>query len=183
MASYLNDWLLSAIATPKDRHYARPKVAFGNGVCVSAWTCDELYGRDSAFLDALEKRQQAFVAEIPSDTRIWTTKPRVIHTARPHCGRGRPLKTPCVAEQPKACQVRNLLKHSPTLRKQPWERYRIKDTHKGPEVWEIKSLTVWRKTSDKLPSDRQTLIFARNVRTGEIKFFLSNQVVTTMSPG
>ena len=151
--------------------------AIGNGVCVSAWTCDELYGRDSAFLDALEERQQAFVAEIPSDTRVWTMKPRVIHTARPHCGRGRPLKTPCVAEQPKACQVRNLLKHSPTLRKQPWERYRIKDTHKGPEVWEIKSLTVWRKTSDKLPSDRQTLIFARNVRTGEIKFFLSNQVV------
>ena len=36
---------------------------------------------------------------------------------------------------------------------------------------------VWRKTADKLPSRQQTLIVARNVRTGEMKFFLSNRVV------
>ena len=28
LASYLNDWLLSAISTPKDRHYGQPKEAF-----------------------------------------------------------------------------------------------------------------------------------------------------------
>ena len=44
-------------------------------------------------------------------------------------------------------------------------------------MWEVKWLRVWRKTEDKLPSRQQTLIVARNVRTGEIKFFLSNQVV------
>ncbi len=36
-----------------------------NGVRVGAWICDELYGRDGKFLDALESRRQVFVAEIP----------------------------------------------------------------------------------------------------------------------
>ena len=39
--------------------------ALGNGVRVAAWTFDELYGRDSKFLDGLQQRQQAFVAEVP----------------------------------------------------------------------------------------------------------------------
>jgi hypothetical protein len=36
-----------------------------NGIRVSAWTFDELYGRDSKFLDGLEKQGQAFIGEIP----------------------------------------------------------------------------------------------------------------------
>jgi SRSO17 transposase len=43
--------------------------ALGNGIRVKAWTFDELYARDSKFLDGLEERQQVFVAEIPQDTR------------------------------------------------------------------------------------------------------------------
>ena len=41
--------------------------ALANGIRVSAWTFDELYGRDGRFLDALEQRRQVFVAEIPVD--------------------------------------------------------------------------------------------------------------------
>ncbi|MEO8494760.1 MAG: transposase, partial [Planctomycetota bacterium] len=33
--------------------------ALDNGIRVKAWTCDELYGRDGVFLDALENRRQA----------------------------------------------------------------------------------------------------------------------------
>lgn len=73
--------------------------------------------------------------------------------------------------------MRNLIRYSSKFQKQDWQRYRIKDTDKGPEVWEVKWLRVWRKTQDKLPSRQQTLIVARNVRTGEMKFFLSNLVV------
>ena len=142
-----------------------------------AWTFDELYGRTSAFLDALTDRNQAYVAEVPSDARVWTSRPKVIRKSKRHHGRGRPKKTPRTAASPRACQVRNLLKHSPKFRQQSWQRYRIKDTRRGPEVWEVKWLKAWRKTADKLPSRQQTLIVARNVRTGEIKYFVSNQVV------
>ncbi len=145
-----------------------------NGVQVAAWTFDELYGRDSKFLDGLVNREQAYVAEIPSDTRLWTIKPNVIRKAST---KTRSKKTPRVARQRPACEVRNLVKYSSKFQEQSWQRYRIKDTEHGPEVWEIKWLRVWRKTEDKLPSKQQTLIVARNVRTGEMKFFLSNQVV------
>lgn len=150
--------------------------ALGNGIQVAAWTFDELYGRDSKFLDGLDELDQAFVAEIPSDTRLWTSKPKVIRKAsRKRCGR--PKKTPRVRRQPVACEVRNLVRYSPTFQRQSWQKYRVKDTEKGPEVWEVKWALVWRKAGSQLPSTRQTLIVARNVRTGEVKYFLSNQVV------
>ena len=41
--------------------------ALANGVRVSAWTFDELYGRSHRFLDGLESLGQVFVGEIPCD--------------------------------------------------------------------------------------------------------------------
>jgi len=151
--------------------------ALANGIKVSAWTFDELYGRDSKFLDGVEERKQAYVAEIPCDTRVWTTKPRVIRKVRATRRKGRRRHVPRTRRQPPACEVRNLIKYSSKFQQQSWQPYRIKDTAKGPEVWEVKWLKVWRKTEDKLPSKQQTLIVARNVRTEEIKYFLSNRVV------
>jgi len=147
-----------------------------NGVSIAWWTFDELYGRDSKFLDALQERKQSFVAEIPTDTRVWTTKPEVIRS-EDHDGVGRPKKTPRVAANTTPSEVRNLLKHSSKFYLQSWQKYLIKETDKGPEVWKIRHLTVWRQTSEKLPSTRCTLIAAKNVRTGELKFFLANGVV------
>jgi len=151
--------------------------ALANGIIVAAWTCDELYGRDSKFLDGLQEREQAYVAEIPCDTRVWTITPKVIRKASAKAGQGRRKKIPRVTSKPVACEVRNLIKYSPKFTGQAWQQYRIKDTERGPEVWEIKWLRVCRKTATGLPSKQQTLIVARNVRTEEVKFFLSNQVV------
>jgi hypothetical protein len=48
---------------------------------------------------------------------------------------------------------------------------------KGPEVWDIQWHTCYRKTHDgKLVSKACTLIVATNIRTGEVKYFLSNRV-------
>jgi len=66
--------------------------------------------------------------------------------------KGRPKGIPRVKRNPPACEVRNLLKYSSKFQQQSWQRYRIKDTEKGPEVWEVKWLHVWRKTEGKLPS-------------------------------
>ena len=153
--------------------------ALGNGIRVAAWTFDELYGRDSKFLDALNERKLAFVAEIPSDTRVWTRKPQVIYreSTKAKAAKGRPKTVLRAARKPPACEVRNLIKYSSMFQEQSWQLYRIKDTESGPEVWEIKWLRVWRKTENKLPSKQQTLIVARNVRTGEVKYFLSNRIV------
>jgi len=151
--------------------------AIGNGIQVSAWTFDELYGRSGPFLDSLEERSQAFVAEIPSDFYVWTSRPKFIRELRSN-KKGRPRRTRRVTRRTPASRVDNLLKHSSKVREKGWQRYKIKETERGPEVWEIKWLLVWRKTGeDKLPSKQHTLIIARNVRTGEVKYFLSNLVV------
>jgi hypothetical protein len=75
-----------------------------------------------------------------------------------------------------SCEVQNLLRYSPAFRQQRWQRYRVKDTTRGPEVWEVKWVVFWRKTNAGLPSRRQCLLVARNVLTGEVKYFVSNRV-------
>lgn len=152
--------------------------ALGKGIRVKAWTFDELYGRDSKFLDALDVLGQGYVAEIPMDTELWTSKPSITRSQPvKREKRGRKRNIPRIRRSRPACEVRNLVRYSSRFHQQSWQRYRIKDTEKGPEVWEVKWLKVWRKTQEKLPSKQQTLIVARNVRTCELKFFISNMVV------
>ena len=151
--------------------------ALGNGVCVAAWTFDELYGRDGRFLDGLEQRRQVFVGEIPKNFHGWVQEPLVVDF-RPEKGkkRNRGGKYPRVAAHCPSSQVSNLVKHSPVFRNQPWQRYRVKDTERGPEVWEVKWAPFWRKDENGLPGRRQCLIVARNVLTGEVKYFVANRV-------
>lgn len=149
--------------------------ALANGVRVKAWTFDEAYGRNTEFLDGLEARDQEFVGEVPTNFRVWMCKPKVIRH-QPKSRRGRPKKCPRTASRPKSGEVQNLLTFSPAFRKQRWQPYRIKDTHRGPEVWEVKWCVVWRKDANGLPGRRHCLIVARNVLTGEIKYFICNRV-------
>lgn len=151
--------------------------ALGNGVRVSAWTFDELYGRDGKFLDGLEQRRQTFVAEVPSNFRGWLHKPRVLQTAPKTASKqGRRKKYPRLARPGRSSNVCHLATYSPKFRNRSWQRYRIKDTHKGPAVWEIKWSLFWRKGEDGFPGRRHCLIVARNVLTGEMKYFVTNRV-------
>jgi SRSO17 transposase len=151
--------------------------ALGNGVRVAAWTFDEFYGRDGKFLDGLEQRQQTFVGEIPMDFRGWVQKPRILRSGPKNSKkRGPGKKYPRLARRRPSCEVRNLATYSPVFREQSWQRYRIKDTDKGPEVWEVKWDVFWRKHEDGLPGRRHCLIVARNVLTQEVKYFLANRV-------
>jgi SRSO17 transposase len=129
------------------------------------------------FLDGLDERGEAFVVEIPPTAHAWLTKPKVLKKS-PQKGPGRRKKYPRLRKrEQKPCEVRNLASYSPAFRDQAPQRYRIKDTHRGSEVWEIQWETCWRKThTSKLVSNQCTLIVAKNVLTGETKYFLSNQV-------
>jgi SRSO17 transposase len=148
-----------------------------NGIRVSAWTFDELYGRDSAFLDGLQVRDQVFAGEIPCDFHGWVQRPTVLPAApKTSVKHGRKKHYPRVARRRPSSEVRDLLTYSPVFREQSWQRYRIKDTDRGPEVWEIKWAVFWRKNAAGLPTRRHCLIVARHVLTGEVKYFLSNRV-------
>lgn len=149
--------------------------ALGNGIVVRAWTFDEGYGRDGAFLDGVQRRGQAYVGEVPTTFHGWLKRPRVLEQGRSR-GRGRKKKYPRLASGQKSREVRNLARYSPRFRQRSWQRYRIKDTHKGAEVWEVKWSEFWRPNADGLPGVRHCLLVARNVRTREVKYFVSNRV-------
>jgi SRSO17 transposase len=149
--------------------------ALAHGVRVHAWTFDEGYGRDSAFLDGLEQRRQVFVGEVPTNFHGWVIQPRVLRDG-PSPRRGRKKKYPRLARGRPSSEVQNLLRYSPVFRKQKWQRYRIKDTERGPEVWEVKWAVFWRKGDNGLPGRRHCLLVARNVLTNEVKYFVSNRV-------
>lgn len=146
-----------------------------NGVTFDWLSFDEGYGGKPLFLQGLDDRGQSFVGEVPVTFTGWILPPRV--TDRPFRrpqGRGR--KTPrIVSGSPKASSVKNLLKHSPALRDQPWLRYRIKDGEKGPLVWEAKHARITIKDDEGLPGIELHLVVARNVLDNdEVKFFVSN---------
>jgi SRSO17 transposase len=160
----------------------KPQIGLGlidrstaNGIRVAAWTFDEAYGRDGAFLNGLEERKQVFVGEVPANFHGWVRKPRVLRSG-PSGGRGRKKKYPRRARRPASSEVQDLVRYSPKFCEQKWQRYRIKDTHRGPEVWEVKWAVFWRKGPDDLPGRRHTLIVARNVLTKEVKYFVANRV-------
>lgn len=151
--------------------------AKANGIKVMAWTADEGYGRDGAFLDGLDERNEAWVIEVPPNAHVWLMKPKVLKTP-PENTKSRPKKYPRLrSRERQPSEIQNLARYSPAFRKQTPQNYQIKHTHRGSEVWEIRWATCWRKThTDNLVSNQCTLIVARNVLTDETKYFLSNCV-------
>lgn len=156
---------------------AQIRRALGNGVRFSWFTFDEGYGGKPPFLRGLEALGQNYVGEIPVSFMVWTKPPEVMYREHARDRRhGRPRKLPRLkVRNTAACEVRNVLKHSPKLRRLPWVRYRVKDGEKGPMVWEAKCLAVWMKDENGLPVGPYRLLITRNVlKLNEVKFFLSN---------
>lgn len=164
----------------------KPEIALGqvkralrNGVRFFAWTFDELYGRSGPFLDGLDALGQMYVGEIPSDAVGWLNMPKILQAPKASKKHkpGRKPQYPRLAQTARpACEVRNLVNYSPVFRKQPWQQFHIKDSEKGPIVWEVKAAPFFRKQGDQgLPRQEHTLIVARNaLNPNEIKYFLAN---------
>jgi SRSO17 transposase len=151
--------------------------ALGNGVRVSAWSFDALYGADGEFLDGMDGLGQSYVGQIPKDFFGWLRPPRVL--VKPIGGGGKKRRFPRLARKTRpACAVENLVRYSPEFAKQKWRRYRVKDGENGPMVWEVKFHRFYRKHGEAgLPGPTHTLIVARNVlNPTEVKHFLSNRV-------
>jgi SRSO17 transposase len=141
----------------------------GHGVWMPWLTADEDYGRASSFRDTVSQWGMTYVVEIPTCLSGWVRLPKVEPVGTVTAS-GRTLSKPRVAPgQREASQVGKLWKH----RGPSWARYRIKDTQKGPVVWEVRESRFY-PNRDGVPGEEHRLIVARNVLTGEVKYFLSN---------
>jgi len=129
--------------------------ALANGVSFAWLTFDEWYTTASTFLAGLETLQQRYVAEVRRSFHGWLCDPR-----RETRAAYRDVETLC--------------RHSRVMMCQPWQRIYVKDTEKGPMVWEVKHAPFWLRRGDQTLGP-YWLIYARNVlNPTEQKYFLSN---------
>jgi SRSO17 transposase len=153
--------------------------ARANHVTFAYLTFDEGYGGKPDFLRELAAREQRYVAEVPRSFTGWLKAPRV--TDRPFRKRGPGRATPrLMAGSAPAHSVEYHLNWTAKLKDQAWQRWHVKQTHKGPLVWEAKRVMLTPKDARGLPDDPLHLIVARNVlNPSELKFFVSNAPAET----
>ena len=118
----------------------------------------KLCGGSSAHVHGLVAGALRDGSALPSAwSRTWRSTPRLGAGAAP------------------AHSVEHHLNFSPDLRDQDWKRWHIKDTQKGPMVWETKHVLLTPKDENGLPDKPLHLVVARNVRDVlNVKYFLSN---------
>jgi SRSO17 transposase len=155
--------------------------ARANGISFRYLVFDEGYGGKPEFLRELQQRGQAYVAEVPCSFTGWLIVPQVTERPYRRRRRGRGRATPrLMAGSVSAQSLEYHLNWTPALKDQAWAKWRIKDTHRGPLVWEAKHLPFVPKNEHGLPGEPLHLIVARNVADpSEVKYFLSNAPADT----
>ncbi len=160
--------------------------AQANGIRFAWLTFDEGYGSNARFLDTLHRMGQTYVAEVPKSFTGWLVEPTVLQKKQ-RTENGRPRRYPrLAARSAKPNRVDRLCTYSYAMRDQSWENFHIKDGHKGPIVWQVKSARFRMNVrpegagrSFTLPSAPLWLIVALHPLTGEVKYFVSNASATT----
>jgi SRSO17 transposase len=146
---------------PDDVRY-RPKwqIALGqidradlNGLDLDWLTFDEGYGDKPDFLRGLDGRSLRYVGEVPRSLRCFARQPR-----RGEAGH----------------RADDLVRHSPAFTRQAGQVFRLHRQTLGDQEWQAKAAPVWLSTAGGPSARTYWLIWARNVRTGEQKYFVSN---------
>ena len=154
--------------------------ARANGLRFDWLTFDEWYGGKPPFLRALDDRKQRFVGEIGKNIVGWIDPPRITQRSFRRGQRGRGRKTPrIVAGSRKAQTVEKLAQSHPSLCDQAGELWHIKDSDKGPIVWNVKHTMIHVKDEKALPTKHYHLLVCDNPLTAERKYFLSNAPANT----
>jgi SRSO17 transposase len=141
------------------------------GVVPFQWVAyDESYGKNPAFSQEIAAMHKWYMAEVPSDTRVWLRTPLVEEPGRglmgrPHLHR-RVRRSASPPEELRALVV--------SLPKAAWHRRLIHEGSKGPLRADFAVLRVT-PIHDRLPASRQWLICRRSLGPQpELKFYLSN---------
>ena len=156
----------SVVYRPKsDIALEQIKRAVANGVRFDWLTFDEWYGSKPAFLAELETMGQLYVCEVPKHLPCFPSLPKY-----------RSLQKPFQSKRVDSAVIRG----KPFLGKK-WRKIILQRKTLAPQVWEVKAEQVYlaRDGGEGKASPRPTqrtywLIVARNVETGEIKYFVSN---------
>jgi SRSO17 transposase len=130
---------------------------------------DAGYGKEPAFLRALDDAGEVFVADVHRDQRVWTEDPGP-HVPAPTSGRGRPSKKLLAAATPVA--VEELVKG---FDPKAWTRQILREGTRGMLQVEIATRRVWVWDGKEPQARCWHLVVRREVASPEtIKYSLSN---------
>jgi SRSO17 transposase len=126
--------------------------AQANGIALDWLTFDAGYGDKPGFLRGLDGQAVRYVGEVPKSFRCFTAPP---------------------APGAKGHRADDLVRHSPAFHRQPWQEFRLARQTLGEQTWQAKAAPVW-LSFDGQPAERAyRLVWARNERTGEEKYFVA----------
>jgi SRSO17 transposase len=124
--------------------------ASAHGIAFAWFTFDEGYGDKPGYLQGLDQRRVRYVGEVPKSFRCFGRAPRPALTAS---------------------RADDLVRHSPRFRHQAWQSVHLARQTVGAQEWQVKAAQVWLAWGG---ARTYWLLWARNRRTGEEKYFLSN---------
>ena len=138
--------------------------AIANGLKLDWLTFDEYYGSKPGFLEELDARSGTYyVGEIPRNFRCLTKRPR--------------------GEKPKkgwkGKRADNLARYSSVWYQQNWANVSLSRLTLDKQEWEVRAGQVYLLRRGELTDRTYWLIVARNLATGEVKYFISNAPADT----
>lgn len=138
--------------------------AIANGLTFDWLTFDEYYGGKPAFLEALDAYAgTGYIGEIPRNFRCLTRRP---------CG-----------QKPKngwkGKRADNLARYSSVWYQQNWQGVSLSRLTLDKQEWEVRAGQVYLLRRGELSECTYWLIVARNLATGEVKYFISNAPADT----
>jgi SRSO17 transposase len=155
------------------------QLVVAEGVVPFAWvTMDEGYGAAGHLLDAIDRENKHYLAEIPRSKQVWRQRPKVV----PPRGRALTGRPPTLIQlapgTPPAQPVDTL---ALTLRPADWHGFIIQEGSKGPLEVEIAVVRVAIAEAG-LPARDEWLVVRRRVGDRDVKhwkFYRSNAPATT----
>jgi SRSO17 transposase len=130
-----------------------------NGLQLDWLTFDEHYGGKPGFLADLDNRPGLYyVGEVPRNFRCRTQRPKGRRPKRGWKGK----------------RADNLARFSSALNRQQWQGVTLARLTVAEQEWEVRAGQVYLLRDGQVTERTYWLIVARNVATGEVKYFVSN---------
>ena len=169
-----------ALGIPPDRTF-ETKLALGlkmikrvkaNGVPFELLACDAFYGRDSHFRADLDAGQVPYAAQVPADTRVYLSEPRV-GIPKKRRKRGRPRTRVQVLSRQRPQEVRALARSPQTA----WQHVQVRHTERGRLEADFAVTRVWTRAEGQWP--RPEWLVIRRDADGDCSYTLLNAPADT----
>ena len=137
------------------------------GLPFEAVACDELYGRSGWLRARLDEAKLVYLANVPADTRVYLTEPRLGIPERPPGRRGPQIRRRQIISATGPVEARALAAGADA----PWQRVRVRPVERGELADEFAAWPVWTIRDQAVARE---WLLVRRTSQGTCSYTLSN---------